>query len=171
MEHLVSILTNENFLARLPSICLLMIVICILLKMLKIRITTEHIQIGGENAKAYYERAIVRSQLTQARLFCMALENKVNALLPDKEIDQYYCKYILMNIYNKISEWILYNHMENTEQYIESKQWEIQSLVYSYNPPDVFKTPEFQERINKWVAEIIGRLVSVRKLYKKGGME
>ena len=43
----------------------------------------------------------------------------------------------------------------------------MQSLVYSFSPPDQFKTPEFQERINKWTAEIVGRLVSIRKLYEK----
>ena len=41
----------------------------------------------------------------------------------------------------------------------------MQSLVYSFCPPEQFKTPEFQERINKWTAEIIGRLVAIRKLY------
>ena len=70
-------------------------------------------------------------------------------------------------VFDKICEWIMYNYMENTKEYIESKQWEISSLVYSFNPPDVFKTPEFQARMNKWVAEIIERMVSVRKLYEK----
>ena len=165
METLANILTSKDFLSSIPSVILLIVAICILGKILKVRVTTSHIQIGGEDKNSYYERAIVRNQVNQAKLFCMALENKINALVEHKTADNYYVKYILECVYDKMTEWIMYNHIENTEEYIESKQWEMQSLVYSFNPPDQFKTPEFQERINKWTAEIIGRLVSIRKLY------
>ena len=165
METLATILTSKDFLSSIPSVILLVVAICILGKLLKVRVTTRHIQIGGEDKNSYYERAIVRNQVNQAKLFCMALENKINALVEHKSADGYYVKYILECVYDKMTEWIMYNHIENTEEYIESKQWEMQSLVYSFNPPDQFKTPEFQERINKWTAEIIGRLVSIRKLY------
>ena len=165
METLATILTSKDFLSSIPSVILLVVAICILGKLLKVRVTTSHIQIGGEDKNSYYERAIVRNQVNQAKLFCMALENKINALVEHKSADGYYVKYILECVYDKMTEWIMYNHIENTEEYIESKQWEMQSLVYSFNPPDQFKTPEFQERINKWTAEIIGRLVSIRKLY------
>ena len=167
METLATILTSKDFLSSIPSVILLIVAICILGKILKVRVTTSHIQIGGEDKNSYYERAIVRNQVNQAKLFCMALENKINVLVEHKSADGYYVKYILECVYDKITEWIMYNHIENTEEYIESKQWEMQSLVYSFNPPDQFKTPEFQERINKWTAEIIGRLVSIRKLYEK----
>lgn len=167
METLATILTSKDFLSSIPSVILLIVAICILGKLLKVRVTTSHIQIGGEDKNSYYERAIVRNQVNQAKLFCMALENKINALVEHKSADGYYVKYILECVYDKITEWIMYNHIENTEEYIESKQWEMQSLVYSFNPPNQFKTPEFQERINKWTAEIIGRLVSIRKLYEK----
>ena len=166
METLATILTSKDFLSSIPSVILLIVAICILGKILKVRVTTNHIQIGGEDKNSYYERAIVRNQVNQAKLFCMALENKINALVEHKTADGYYVKYILECVYDKMTEWIMYNHIENTEEYIESKQWEMQSLVYSFSPPDQFKTPEFQERINKWTAEIIGRLVSIRKLYE-----
>ena len=167
METLATILTSKDFLSSIPSVILLVVAICVLSKILKVRVTTSHIQIGGEDKNSYYERAIVRNQVNQAKLFCMALENKINALVEHRTTDSYYVKYILECVYDKITEWIMYNHIENTEEYIESKQWEMQSLVYSFNPPGQFKTPEFQERINKWTAEIIGRLVSIRKLYEK----
>ena len=166
METLANILTSKDFLSSIPSVILLIVAICILGKILKVRVTTSHIQIGGEDKNSYYERAIVRNQVNQAKLFCMALENKINALVEHKTADGYYVKYILECVYDKMTEWIMYNHIENTEEYIESKQWEMQSLVYSFSPPDQFKTPEFQERINKWTAEIIGRLVAIRKLYE-----
>lgn len=166
METFATILTSKDFLSSIPSVILLIVAICILGKLLKVRVTTSHIQIGGEDKNSYYERAIVRNQVNQAKLFCMALENKINALVEHKTADGYYVKYILECVYDKMTEWIMYNHIENTEEYIESKQWEMQSLVYSFSPPEQFKTPEFQERINKWTAEIIGRLVSIRKLYE-----
>ena len=166
METLATILTSKDFLSSIPSVILLVVAICILGKIMHVKVHTSHIQIGGEDKKSYYERAIVRNQVNQAKLFCMALENKINALVEHKTADGYYVKYILECVYDKMTEWIMYNHIENTEEYIESKQWEMQSLVYSFSPPEQFKTPEFQERINKWTAEIIGRLVSIRKLYE-----
>ena len=166
METLATILTSKDFLSSIPSVILLVVAICILGKILKVRVTTSHIQIGGEDKNSYYERSIVRNQVNQAKLFCMALENKINALVEHKTADGYYVKYILECVYDKMTEWIMYNHIENTDEYIESKQWEMQSLVYSFSPPEQFKTPEFQERINKWTAEIIGRFVSIRKLYE-----
>ena len=168
MESIATMLTSETFLSNIPSVLLLLIVVVILIKVLRIRISTDHIQIGGEDKKAYYERAIVRNQVNQAKLFTMALENKIVAMLAEPpKSDGYYVKYILECVYDKIMEWIMYNHIENTDEYIESKQWEIQSLVYAFNPPDQFKTPEFKERMDRWTAEIIGRMVSVRKLYAK----
>lgn len=167
METLATILTSAEFLSRIPSVILLIVALVILCKILKIRINTEHIQIGGEDKRAYYERSVVRNQVNQAKLFCMALENKIIDMIDTPRSDGYYIKYILECVFDKITEWIMYNHIENSEAYIESKQWEIQSLVYSFNPPAQFKTPEFQERMNKWVAEIIGRMVNVRKVYSE----
>ena len=165
METLATILTSKDFLSSIPSVVLLIAAIVILGKILNIKIHTDWFTVGGEDKNSYYERAIVRNQVNQAKLFCMALENKINALVEHKSADGYYVKYILECVYDKITEWIMYNHIENTDEYIESKQWEMQSLVYSFCPPEQFKTPEFQERINKWTAEIIGRLVAIRKLY------
>lgn len=167
MNGIATILTSDSFLKNIPSVLLLIVAIAVLIKVLNIRISSDHIAIGGEDKKAYYERAVVRNQVNQAKLFTMALENKILAMVDKPSDNGYYAKYILECVYDKIMEWIMYNHIENTDEYIESKQWEIQSLVYSFNPPDQFKTPEFKERMDKWTAEIIGRMVSIRKLYSK----
>ena len=167
MNSIATILTSDSFLKNIPSVLLLIVAVAVLIKVLNIRISSDHIAIGGEDKKAYYERAVVRNQVDQAKLFTMALENKILAMVNKPSDSGYYIKYILECVYDKIVEWIMYNHIENTDEYIESKQWEIQSLVYSFNPPDQFKTPEFKERMDKWTAEIIGRMVSIRKLYSK----
>lgn len=167
MNNIATILTSDSFLKNIPSVLLLIVAVAVLIKVLNIRISSDHIAIGGEDKKAYYERAVVRNQVNQAKLFTMALENKILAMVNKPSDNGYYIKYILECVYDKIVEWIMYNHIENTDEYIESKQWEIQSLVYSFNPPDQFKTPEFKERMDKWTAEIIGRMVSIRKLYSK----
>lgn len=167
MEGITNILTSPTFWSNVPSFIILVIVLAVLAKIFKVQIKTDHIAIGGEDKRAYYERAVVRNQVNQAKLFTMALENKILAMVDKPSDNGYYAKYILECVYDKIMEWIMYNHIENTDEYIESKQWEIQSLVYSFNPPDQFKTPEFKERMDKWTAEIIGRMVSIRKLYSK----
>lgn len=167
MEGITNILTSPTFWSNVPSFIILVVVLAVLAKIFKVQIKTDHIAIGGEDKRAYYERAVVRNQVNQAKLFTMALENKILAMVDKPSDNGYYAKYVLECVYDKIMEWIMYNHIENTDEYIESKQWEIQSLVYSFNPPDQFKTPEFKERMDKWTAEIIGRMVSIRKLYSK----
>lgn len=49
METLANILTSKDFLSSIPSVILLIVAICILGKLLKVRVTTSHIQIGGED--------------------------------------------------------------------------------------------------------------------------
>ena len=102
MESVANVLTSQTFLSNIPAVILLMVAIVILGKILRVRITTDHIKIGGEDRRAYYERAIVRNQVNQAKLFCMALENKVLAMCEKPTADGYFAKYVLECVYDKI---------------------------------------------------------------------
>lgn len=174
MEHVVSLFTNETFLSNLPGVILFIIAMVILAKVLHVRIHTSHITIGGESADTYYERKIVQEQCDFTHAYLMSLLGKIKDVCPDKTLayEGWMSKCILEEAYDEFVTWIHYNHITDTEAYVSVKQSKIISLVYSHPVRPEFKTPEFQERMKKWVAEIITELVRIRKVYteeKKGG--
>jgi hypothetical protein len=165
MEWLTTILTSGN----LPTIIAAAIVItllCILLVKTRIlNIHTKHVTIGAEDVNSYYERTIVRNQIQHAHDFCMSLESKIIQVTPNLLYGGYFTKFILERVFDKVIEWITFNHIEATEAYISCKQKEIRYLVYSLGPREEFKTPEFQARMDKWTSELIYQLIEIRKLY------
>ena len=75
---------------------------------------------------------------------------------------------ILEKAFDKIIDWILYNHISANNSYIEIKQGEIKSFVYSVNNLDEqYKTPEFAVRMDEWVRELILNLIQIRKEYSE----
>jgi len=163
-----TVFTSAEFLSRIPSIILLITAVAILCKILGIKIRTEHIQIGGESRETYYERTIVREQTRAAKGFIHALEQKCNDLIEGElPYGGYKTKYVLELVYDCVVDWITYNHLENSEAYINCKCNEIDSIIYQSKPLEPFKTPEFQERVHRWVKEVIEQMIAVRTVYKK----
>jgi hypothetical protein len=74
---------------------------------------------------------------------------------------------ILEEIYDKTVNWIAANHIKNDEAYISCKQREILNYLYTKRISEPFKTPEFKERVKKWVEELIDQLADTRELYSK----
>lgn len=172
-KFLQGTLTSEVFLSRIPSVILLVVVICILAKILKIKIKTEHIQIGGENKEAFYERTVVREQCDFAHTYLFGLLNKIRMTCPDHKLiyDGWFSKCILEDIYDEVIRWITCNHIQDNEAYISTKSNKICALVYSYDVRPEFKTPQFQARMKRWTEELIHELIRIRKIYSNGGIK
>lgn len=111
------------------------------------------------------ERTIIREQSKWAYLFIMAIKGKVlSDDTSDAQNDR--CELILEKVFDKVIEWINYNHISSNNSYVEIKQGEIKNLVYSQNNlDDEYKTPEFATRMEGWVRELILNLIQVRKEY------
>lgn len=176
MEQLANVLTNPTFWSNTPMFILLVVIFVILLKVLKVRVNTGHIQIGGEPREAFYERKIVQEQCDFAHAYLMGLLGKIETACADHKLlyDGWMTKCILEYAYDEFVNWIHYNHITDNEAYITTKQNKICSLIYAQPVRDEFKTPEFQERMCNWVKEIIIELVRIRKVYteemKKGNL-
>lgn len=169
MEHVVSLFTNETFLSNLPGVILFIIAMVILAKVLHVRIHTSHIMIGGEPAERWTERKIIQEQSDFAHEYLMGLTGKITALAPDGKLqyDGWFTRCILEDIYDEIVRWITYNHIVEDEAYISTKQNKICAVIYKYNVLPPYKTPEFQERVKRWVKELIHELVRIRTVYTK----
>lgn len=168
MEQITNLFTNQTFLTNIPMVVILIVVVVFLAKMLKVKIRTEHITIGGESADRWNERKIIQEQTDFAHEFLMGLMNKVKATCTDElQYGGWFAKCILEDIYDEILCWITFNHITEDEAYISTKQVKICTMVYTYDVRPEFKTPEFQDRMKQWVTEMIHELVRIRKVYTK----
>ena len=59
----------------------------------------------------------------------------------------------------------MFNHITVNQLYIQDKQDTILNLIYALPINDYFKTPEFKNRVENWVKELIERLVNIKTLY------
>ena len=124
---------------------------------------------GRARSASDTERAIIREQCDFTHVYLMGLVSKIKQVTPDLLYDGYFTKYILEVAYDEFVRWITFNHIEDSEEYISTKQRKICSLVYSMGVRNEFKTAEFNHRMCNWVEEIIRELVRIRRVYERQG--
>ena len=170
-EAISSVLNGANALQTIVSMILLCLIVVMMIKTGMIRIRTTHIQVGKGRSVSETERAIIREQCDFTHTYLMGLLGKIQEVCPDKTLlyDGWFTKCILEVAYDEFVRWITFNHITDDEAYVSSKQSKICALIYSYSVRPEFKKPEFQERMKKWVQEIIKELVRIRRVYEKQG--
>lgn len=162
-ESFTNILTSNN---GIPLFILVVILVLLVIRMgIKLgkagllSIRTKHFQIGNNVS----ERELIRRQIECAHDFIMSIEGKL--VSDEMKYDEYFTKYILERVYDKVIEWIMFNHITVNQLYIQDKQDTILNLIYALPINSDFKTPEFKTRVENWVKELIERLVNVKTLY------
>jgi hypothetical protein len=135
--------------------------IIILTKSGLLKINTKYLTVGNKVT----DRELIRRQIEKAHDFVMSIEGKIISSETNEEYNQYFCKYILEKVYDKVIEWIMFNHITVNQLYIQDKQDTILNLIYALPINDDFKTPEFKQRVCNWVKELIEQLVNVKVLY------
>lgn len=162
VEGLKEILTSSN---AWMFFLFLVFVVFILIKMSKtglISFKGKGLRIGSDEK----ELTIVRNQVQWAHLYIMSRKGKlINE--NSSEFTKVICENILEKVYDKVIEWITFNHINSSNTYVEIKQSEIKCLVYSLVVSETFKTPEFEQRMNGWVKEVILNLITIRKEYSQ----
>ena len=162
VESLKDILTSAN---AWMFFLFLVFAIFIIVKMSKsglISFKGKGLRIGSDER----ELTIVRNQTQWAHLYIMSRKGKL--IDEDStELTKVICENILEKVYDKVIEWITFNHINSSNTYVEIKQSEIKCLVYSLVVSETFKTPEFEQRMNGWVKEVILNLITIRKEYSQ----
>lgn len=138
--------------------------VVLLIKHGYIRVQTKSLKIGSESEK---ERIVLQQQCKQAYEYIMALKNKVLLEVAEPKFGGYLARNILELCYDRVVEWIMFNHISDSDAYVHVKQMEIQSVVYRAGISKEFRNSQFKERINCWVAELIKMLLEIRKVYSK----
>lgn len=159
-ETIKDVLTSGNAWFILIFLAVVIVIGLILGRIGLIKVNTKHVQIGNEQK----QRELVRRQVETAYTFVMSLEGKI--ITEGSMYDRYLTKYILERVYDKVIEWIIFNHITTNQLYVQDKQENIENLVYTMVVDDDFKTPEFKRRMDNWVRELIEQLVQVKEIYQ-----
>lgn len=162
-NSLKDILTSAN---GIPLVVILVLLVVLVIRMAiklgkagLLNINTKYVHLGRNVS----ERELIRRQIEAAHEFIMSIEGK---LVSEKvEYQEYFTKYILERVYDKVIEWIMFNHITVNQLYIQDKQDTILNLIYALPINDYFKTPEFKTSVESWVKELIERIVNIKTLY------
>lgn len=159
-EMIGKVLTGNN---STPIIIFLLIFTVLFIFSVKKRIISINkggVRIGSDER----ELTIVRNQTQWAHLFLLSLKGQL-ITMEDPIREDYFAELVLEKIYDKVVEWITYNHINDKKTYIEIKQSEVKCIVYALPVQKQYKTPEFESRMNEWTKEIIMNLINIRKEY------
>ena len=164
-ESIKGILTSENGIIIACLIILLIIAVLLfvilLIKCGFLNINTKHVKLNNKSRVS--ERELIRRQTERAHDFIMSIEGKL--VSSNTQYNEYFTKYILERVYDKVIEWIMFNHITVNQLYIQDKQDTILNLIYALPVHEDFKSTEFKNRVCDWVKELIEQLVNVKVLY------
>ena len=161
-ETIGKVLTSTNAIPVIIFAIICIVIFSILVKKGVLSINKGGVRIGSDER----ELTIVRNQSQWAYLFLTSLKGKLIEM-EDPKRDDFFVDVVLERCYDKVVEWITYNHVSCNNSYIEIKQSEVRCIVYSLPIQEQFKTPEFEIRMNGWVKEIILNLIKIRKEYSE----
>lgn len=121
------------------------------------KLHTERLTIGASED----ERAIIRQQVEWAELEIQSL----SALPRFVNVDSWRTKYILERFFDEVLQWVIFNHIKDSPEYISIKQEKIWNMVQMLVEKEEFKSDEFKDFTYKEVEKIIKRLVFLRRQY------
>ena len=153
------VLTSGNASSVLLTILLLIIIIAILAKLGIFRLNVKGVNIGGDED----ERAIIRQQTEWSQLFILGLQKHPVF----KGYDGYHTLWVLEKIFDEVLNWIVFNHISDSENYISIKQEKLWNLILTLVTEDKFTSQEFQDIVYENTEKLIKRLVYIRKNYHK----
>ena len=159
-EAIKEVLNGQNSIFVLVSIILIVVLIILLIKGNYLNVNTKVVRLGHSEQ----ERAILRQQTEWTNQYIKGLYGIMKMRYP--ELDEYRTKLQLEYVYDEVVTWIMFNHITRSEMYIMVKQEKVKGMIYSAEIPQELKEEKFAQLIDKWVKEIINRLVDIREYYK-----
>lgn len=162
-EAISNILTSSNASQTIISLIVLVLIVVIMIKSGMIKIKTKHVKIGMSEADK--ERTIIREQCDWARMYLKGLMKDLLSKEQNARYDGYFIKYIVEVVYDEVVNWIVFNHIEDNDRYIQVKADIMTCMIYSMDIDDSFRTADFNKRIYKSVEEVIKKLINIRAIY------
>ena len=153
---------EQNSLAFALLACVVVVCVYLGIKYGRVKIKTDKFAIEGESREN--ERMIIQRQLDWLYDAVFAFENKIPT---PKGYNEFRGRYILAMLYIDMTEWVLYNHIEESKFYIQNKQSKIWNKAQTMIEKDELKSPEFKKLVNDYIKDIIHNLILIRKEYEQ----
>lgn len=160
-DAIAKILTNNNALLVLMFVLVFGVILIILSMAGLVRIDTGAFKMGADHR----ERDIIRQQIEWSHSYIIGLKSQIIA--DESHFNGYLTMFVLEAAFDEVINWITFNHINLESDYISIKQEKIRSMIHSMKDikPE-YKTKEYDKKVDKWVEELIRKLVLIRKVYK-----
>lgn len=108
------------------------------------------------------ERTIIRYQMQYINARLDGTIRDIPSRL-NEGLHHYRTKYIIGKIKDVFEEMVIYNHIDDSDDYISVKQEIIYNMVINLTDDEFFRKPDFKIYINELVKSIIKKLVVIRE--------
>lgn len=162
-QMIETVLTSRNTWMVLLSLIALILIAFFIIRSGLITVRTKAISVGHITGSTK-TRQLIQRQMEWTELYFNKLEETVPKV-DGEDFDYWRSKFIFEKVYDLIVKWIIFNHIENDEDYIVLKQDEILGIVLAYTVQPRANNDEFLNWMKKETETIIKKLVQIRTVY------
>lgn len=159
-EAISEILNSSNGSTVLAVLLICIFISYVLVKGGLLSVHTDAIKIGARDI----ERNIIKQQLD----YVWSHLEEMEANLPKGEnYDEQLGQRIILTVYKEYTNWISFNHISRSEEYIRVKQNTLVAIVNKLTVDERYKNEEFKELIRNDTQKTILELLEIREVYSK----
>lgn len=155
-EAISQVLNGHNGVFILAAVIVIAFVLIYLSRKGGFTIHTNAFSLGGADR----EREIIRHQIEIAHAASFELPEVLHL-----DFTEYLTKYMIERVYDKVVEWVIFNHISNSPIYIESKTAAVYNLLISLNTAPELRDAEIRKDVKDWIVHLVDQLVHTRKYY------
>lgn len=155
-DALTNIVNGHNGLFVIIATVIIVFTLIRLSKKGGFAVHTGFLSLGGADR----EREIIRHQIEVAHASSFEIPELLRL-----NMDDYRIKYLIERVYDKVVEWVIFNHISTSPIYIDSKSCAIYNLIVMVHGVDGVDTDDVRKKIREWVTHLIDQLVHTRKYY------
>ena len=159
-EAISEILNSSNGSTVLAVLLICVFIAYVLVKGGLLSVHTDAIRVGASD--------IARNVIKQQLDYVWSHLEEAEANLPKGEdYDQHLGREIILELYKEYSNWISFNHISRSEEYIRVKQNSLVMIVNKLTKDEKYKSEEFKEYIREDTQKTILELLEIREVYSK----
>ena len=159
-EAISSVLNSSNGSTVLAVLLICIFIAYVLVKGGLLSVHTDAIRVGARDV----ERNVIKQQLD----YVWSHLEEAEANLPKGEnYDPHLGREIILEVYKEYSNWISFNHISRSEEYIRVKQNSLVMIVNKLTKDERYKSEEFKEYIRQDTQKTILELIEIREVYSK----
>lgn len=159
VEGVVQIVNSPNFTKVIVTAFIAVTVAWLLVKSGLLTVHSKYVTMGVADK----EHAIMRKQLIYAKQACDAF---VQYIPQGEDYNEWRGKCVAELVYDEMVDWVVLNHIEDTEDYISLRQTAVWNIILAHVWKPEHKSEEFRQVVFKHVEQDIKALVRIRKCAK-----